>query len=306
VQAPIRCRQRLFELLVIYRIAKNALEEVRRRERRVWAGLRRYREISNARRLREGTQARRRRISPGPSGLVIRLLAGCDRRSGQRKQAGQMVRWLETRSRWSGLRDLGQSHLVRASVLMPVFGYLLLLNEHVHDYLTVRYDGEWPFNQLPSIWRVWMLFYGSFLLAMGSLLFSWCCPVEIKRYASAFDLANIERPHLTAHNQTREIADRLRELYSRMSKWENLIFLRPRLKPDEPNLGAGTSSELTTADQWGLGLIHIWEVNDIKCPTLRITIFSLFRVGLFLLTVPAVFTFLQVSLLFGKHLFART
>jgi hypothetical protein len=53
---------------------------------------------------------------------------------------------LEARSRWSELRDLGQSNLVKASVLMPVFGYLLLLNEHVHQYLTILYDADWPFN----------------------------------------------------------------------------------------------------------------------------------------------------------------
>ena len=53
-----------------------------------------------------------------------------------------MFAWLESRSRWSKLRDLGQSNLVRASVLMPVFGYLLLLNEHVHAYLTIQYDAD--------------------------------------------------------------------------------------------------------------------------------------------------------------------
>jgi hypothetical protein len=213
--------------------------------------------------------------------------------------------WLETRSRWSKLRDLGQSNLVRASVLMPVFGYLLLLNEHVHDYLMIQYDGDWPFSRLPSMWRVWMLYYGSFLLAMGSVLFAWCCPVEIKRYTSAFSLVDTERSHLTAHNQTQEIADKLKWLYSSMSKWESSLFLRPWLKPDQPNLGAGTTPELQTGDQWGLGLIHIWEVNDIKRPTLRIIIFSLFRVGLFLLAVPAGFTFLQVTFLLGKHLLTR-
>jgi hypothetical protein len=62
---------------------------------------------------------------------------------------------------------------------------------------------------------------------------------------------------------------------------------------------------MRTSDQWGLGLIHIWEVNDIKRPTLRIVIFSLFRVGLLLLAVPAAFTFVQVTLLLTKHLLAR-
>jgi hypothetical protein len=147
-----------------------------------------------------------------------------------------------------------------------------------------------------------MLFYGSFLLAIGSFLFAWRCPVEIKRYASAFDLVDTERSHLTAHHQTDEIADKLKTLYDTMSGWERFIFTLPRLKPDQPNLGAGTSPELRTGDQWGLGLIHIWTLNDIKRPTLRITIFLLFRSGLALLAVPAGVTFVQVTLLLAKHL----
>jgi hypothetical protein len=87
-----------------------------------------------------------------------------------------------------------------------------------------------------------------------------------------------------------------------MSQWENSIFVLPRLRPDQPNLGAGTSPDLTTGDQWGLGLIHIWEVNDIKRPILRIIILFLFRAGLLLLAVPAGFTFLQVTVLLAKHL----
>ena len=41
---------------------------------------------------------------------------------------------------------------------MPAFGYILLLNENVHQYLTIKYDG-WLLHYLPSVWRVWLLFY---------------------------------------------------------------------------------------------------------------------------------------------------
>ncbi len=57
--------------------------------------------------------------------------------------------WLETKSRWSKLRDLGQSSMVRSSILMPVFGYLLLFNEDVRQYLRIGYDAAWPFNTCP-------------------------------------------------------------------------------------------------------------------------------------------------------------
>jgi len=136
---------------------------------------------------------------------------------------------------------------------MPVFGYLLLLNEHVHSFIVIQYDAGWPFSYLPSLWRVWLLFYGTFFLAMGSMLFSWQCPSEIKRYASPFALVDTERSHLTANQFTPQIADKLATLYEGMSRWESSLFELPRLKPELPNLGAGTSPELSTGDQWGLG-----------------------------------------------------
>jgi hypothetical protein len=61
---------------------------------------------------------------------------------------------------------------------------------------------------------------------------------------------------------------------------------------------------LQTGDQWGLGLIHIWELNDIKRPFFCTFVFSLFCTGLFLLAVPAMFTFLQVTLLLAHRMLA--
>src|SRR5258708_31939217 len=101
-------------------------------------------------------------------------------------------KWLELKSRWSELRALGQSGLVRASVLMPAFGYILLLNEDVHQHLTIKMDG-WLLQYLPSIWRVWLLFYATFALAIGSIIFSGRCPAQIKGYASAFGMADAVR-----------------------------------------------------------------------------------------------------------------
>jgi hypothetical protein len=103
---------------------------------------------------------------------------------------------------------------------MPVFGYLLLLNEHVHAFLVIQYDAGWPFRYLPSLWRLWLLFYGTFFLAIASMLFSFGCPVEIKRYASPFTLVDAERNHFTANQLTSQIADKIANLYRDMSQWK--------------------------------------------------------------------------------------
>jgi hypothetical protein len=216
--------------------------------------------------------------------------------------AQSLSTWLEIRSRWSKLRELGQSNLVKASVLMPVFGYLLLLNDNVHQYLTIQYDAGWPFNRLPSMWRVWMLFYGSFFVAMGSLLFAWRCPTEVKRYASEFQMVDTERDQRGHQYHTEHTTDELRVLYTAMSQWENTILNLPKLQLDRTNLGIGTSPDLPSGDALGGMLTYIWKVHNIKWPKWRIFIYLLFRAGIILLAVPAGFTFLQVTLLVAKHI----
>jgi hypothetical protein len=211
----------------------------------------------------------------------------------------RVVKWLETQSRWSELRALGQSNLVRASVLMPAFGYILLLNENAHQYLTIKYDG-WLLHYLPSVWRIWFLFYGTFSLALGSILFSVFCPVDIKRYWTAFEMVDAERDHRTGQSQTQRLSQEVKALYAKMSRWEDSIFSLSRLRPDLPNLGVNTAPGLESGDQWGLALIHVWTVNDIRRPAVRIATLFLFGVGLTLLAVPAAITFLQVTMLFVK------
>jgi hypothetical protein len=83
---------------------------------------------------------------------------------------------------------------------MPAFGYMLLLNEQVHQYLTIEYDG-WLLNYLPDVWRIWLLFYGSFFLAAATILYSAFCPQEVKRYSSAFEMADVEGNHQVTMNQ---------------------------------------------------------------------------------------------------------
>src|SRR6266478_2401131 len=67
--------------------------------------------------------------------------------------------WLAVRSRWSKLRLVGQSNIVKASVLMPAFGYLLLINDDVQKLLLkIKFDHGWLFgwllDHLPSTWRI--------------------------------------------------------------------------------------------------------------------------------------------------------
>jgi hypothetical protein len=177
---------------------------------------------------------------------------------------------------------------------MPAFGYILLLNDNVHQYLTIKYDG-WLLSYLPSVWRIWLLFYGSFFLAAGSLLFNFFCPAYVKQYGTAFEMVDRERDHRHHQHQT-EATKRERELLcTSLSTVETSIFERLYLYPLQSNT--------PSTDALGTMLIHCWSIYDIKMPALRILIVLLWGTGLTLLAVPALFTFAQVTFLLVKSFF---
>jgi|ERR1019366_6178340 hypothetical protein len=211
----------------------------------------------------------------------------------------QTIDWFESHSRWHQLRTLGSSSLVRASVLMPAFGYILLLNDNVHQYLTVKYDG-WLIEHLhlPGVWRIWLLFYGSFLLAAATILYSSFCPDEIKRYPSAFEMADGETEHQYNLGQFKIVQDNLGKLYANLSKWESsvLISTKPALHLVEGNIGDPRAALSTY-------LIRQSTIRDLQRRAMRIFIYALFAAGLSLLALPAVFTFLQVTGLGVRRLF---
>lgn len=204
--------------------------------------------------------------------------------------------WLEGHARWSALRSLGSSNLVKASVLMPAFGYMLLLNENVHQYLTIKYDGK-LLDYLPAMWRVWLLFYGSFFLAFATILYTTYCPAIVKRYASPYERADAETEYLHRLGSIKGLKDELKKVYDTAATSERPLFT---LKP--LNLTTNYLGESEQLRFISNALIHLWLISNNRRPNLRISILALFSVGLLLIAIPAVLTFLQVTVLAIKRL----
>lgn len=179
---------------------------------------------------------------------------------------------------------------------MPAFGYMLLLNDNVHQYLTIKYDG-WLLNYLPSVWRVWLLFYGSFFLATAAVTYSFFCPPYVKEFPSPFELAESLTPHMLRHDCGSGLILGLTALYARMSQWErSLTNLEPFDFEEQPASKDDAFRQISNA------LFQIWTIQDVWHPRLRMFLLVMFAVGLALLAIPAVFTFVQVTFLFLKRL----
>jgi hypothetical protein len=212
-------------------------------------------------------------------------------------EVAKMAYWIESRSRWTQLKALGSSSLVRTSVLMPAFGYILLLNENVHQFLTVKYDGV-LLHYIPQLWRIWLLFYGSFALAAGSILYSAFCPDEIKRYQSSFEFSDAETKHQVNLGQFQAVERSLATAYSclpnRLAKRIRFTKLDPT---DRHQFGTDIRTQISNM------LVHEYQAYNLSKPTLRSVLLLLFYAGFVFLAVPAALTFIQVTFLASASIF---
>ena len=169
------------------------------------------------------------------------------------------------------------------------------LPDHAKHKITtkIKYDG-WFLQQLPSLWRIWLLYYGTISLAVGSVLFAWFCPIEIKRYASNFEMVPTERTLIMQQFTADPLRNELRSDYKKLSRWAQSIY---PIDTSDPSLGIPGSDLISTI------LIHRWNMMDVKWPIARLIVFVLFSVGLSLVAVPAVVTFVQVSCVLLAHVF---
>ena len=89
------------------------------------------------------------------------------------------------------------------------------------------------------------------------------------------------------------------ELYDGLSKREDQIFTFNKMDLRQPP--ADTAGQLKRISRC---LVHMWLMRSLKRPRLRGAIYILFAIGLTLIAIPAVFTFLQVSFVAVKRPFA--
>lgn len=92
--------------------------------------------------------------------------------------------------KWSTLRVIGNSTLVRATVIMPFVGYLILFNSHVVDALRPALelfpdcaDGRCAQSFIWS--RLFFLYFGLMFLGAGAFIYQLRCDPNIKRFDTA-------------------------------------------------------------------------------------------------------------------------
>src|SRR6266852_9232668 len=99
-----------------------------------------------------------------------------------------LSRW-DTASKWSRLRSVGNSLPARLTILIPLVGYLIIFNQETAKYLTLiqelagqKTSADHPISVSPS---VLLVYFGLCALALGSAIYSYLCPDQVRHYGSS-------------------------------------------------------------------------------------------------------------------------
>lgn len=195
-------------------------------------------------------------------------------------------------SRWDSLRKLGSSPLVQSSLAFAAAGYLLLWNEKFQDYLTIKFDAHF------SLWRIWMIYYGGICLAVATGLYIWFCPKPIKDHGSGFDLAQSECQHLAIMGLGTKYLEEVKALEASCTAAERALWPPDRPRDDFISQMRGKAEEPQALASL---IVYAWRLHNIRHPRLRPLVLFIYGLGFLLLGIPAVVTFLQVTLFALRH-----
>ncbi|WFU21295.1 hypothetical protein QA649_24630 [Bradyrhizobium sp. CB1717] len=104
---------------------------------------------------------------------------------------------------WASLRSIGNSRAVQASVAFPVIGYLVLLSSQFTSIFDGGLIGGVQHHQEADWWsRMWSLklyfvYFGLLFLGVGSALYQYRCPRQIKKHGDWEDYVRVDGPAMT-------------------------------------------------------------------------------------------------------------
>jgi hypothetical protein len=108
---------------------------------------------------------------------------------------------LNQTTRWSNLRLIGNSNILKFTILIPIIGYMILFNEHLvqHFNLAEEFFGEVnPENDKRALnvitfWRLYCFYFGFCFLGGGAFLFHLICPPQIRRHGDQSNYVREEK-----------------------------------------------------------------------------------------------------------------
>lgn len=195
---------------------------------------------------------------------------------------------------WSWFFPVTHSMAARATVLIPLIGYMIIFNENVVRYLNFASQLGMPVGPGGISTRLIAVYLGLCLVAAGMASYSFYCPNEPKYYASAHAYVGAVQDSINKYSVSRienEVANSEEQFAQRF--WQ--MRESGRGIPLESEKQAGRN-----------GILHVYyELKDYENPQARRFTMILFVGGFLSLLVPSAEVFLRVIGIMFTELFQR-
>jgi len=189
---------------------------------------------------------------------------------------------------WSLLRSVGNSRAAKLTVLIPLVGYLILLNDDIVAHLTLSKDvfGD-AADQTLTRWLA--VYVGLVFIAIASAVFVTRCPSEVKRYGSPEEyIAGDEPPMSDKQIAILESKLEVGDDIARKDSADYAAYYFGRPGPDIEELRRNGQQ----LHRVRMNLFY--EMQDRSRPIARWTAAICFLSGFICLSVPSAFVFYRV------------
>jgi len=95
---------------------------------------------------------------------------------------------------WSRLRTIGHLPLMKATIFVPLIGYLIIFNETVAKYLQL----VWEKDAAPLSTNLLLVYFGLVFLSLASIVYKFRCDPRVDQYGSPEAYIGGDGPNISA------------------------------------------------------------------------------------------------------------
>ena len=190
---------------------------------------------------------------------------------------------------WRLLRSIGNSKAAKLTILIPLIGYLILLNDTVVRHLELS-EAVFGAPSGGTLIKLLIIYCGLILVAIASTIFIARCPLEVKRYASSEEYVAGEEPFMS--ERAIGIVQNRLKIGDEIARKDDKGYSEhhdARPVSDDPEVRRRRARQLVL-----IQLNLYFEMLDRSRPFARWAIAVFYAAGIGLLLVPSAMVFWQV------------
>jgi hypothetical protein len=190
---------------------------------------------------------------------------------------------------WGLLRSIGNSRAAKLTILIPLVGYIVLLNDTIISHLELS-EKIFGAPTGATLTKLLLIYCGLVCVAVASVIFATRCPLELKKYASSEDYIAGEEDYLSERKMA--IIEKRLETGDNIARADQGGYRAMSRAEPTPQTPAEIKDKYARLYRIELNLYY--EMLDRSRLWARWTAGTLYAIGIILLLIPAVMVFYKV------------